>query len=209
MPASRTISPGGRPTAQRASEISDRILAAAGQAFARAGGRLSLDDVATEAEVSKQAIYRRYSGKSDLIKAVIEHALNAILVSKGEPVPSAPLDAVRHWAWRLFVNNSAANSGAISRHLQGMMMENDEIRHAVENWEKRLLEPIESALRTLGTTHDLGDIDPGDAGRTLYDLMVTGSRRVSDSCQNRLITDADRRARFEPRWRTFVAMLGV
>lgn len=208
MPPSRVKSSGGRPTAGRVREISDRILAETGKAFARSGGRLSLDDIASDAQISKQAIYRRYSGKSALIKAVIDHALDAILVSEDRPVPADPVAALRHWAWRLFVNNSASNSADFSRHLQGMMMESDEIRAAVDNWESQLLRRMEAALRALPGA-DAHRYDPPTAAMLLYDIIVTGSRRVSDACHDRPVTDADRLQYFEPRWQMFGAMLGL
>jgi AcrR family transcriptional regulator len=203
------MSTGGRPTAKRASEIGDRILTATIQAFAKVGGRLSLDDIAADAQVSKQAIYRRYSGKSELIRAVIDRALDGILVSQDTPIPTDPRAALRHWAWRLFVNNSSPSSADFSRHLLGMTMESIEVREAVANWETRLLEPIAAALATLGAGHDLAGYAPEEAGRLLYDLVITGARRVSDSWRDGPVSDAERRRQFERRWTTFADMLGL
>jgi AcrR family transcriptional regulator len=59
----------------RRAERRDQILAAATQAFARAGfAATSLDDIATAAGVSRAILYRHFDSKTDLYRAVLDRA---------------------------------------------------------------------------------------------------------------------------------------
>ncbi|WP_150496760.1 TetR/AcrR family transcriptional regulator [Roseibium aquae] len=61
--------------------LTDRLLTLALNRIAHAGlERLNLDRLAREAGTSKQAIYRRYASKSDLGRAAVEAALNALAI---------------------------------------------------------------------------------------------------------------------------------
>jgi AcrR family transcriptional regulator len=59
----------------RRAERREQILAAATQAFARAGfAATSLDDIATAAGISRAILYRHFDSKSDLYRAVLDRA---------------------------------------------------------------------------------------------------------------------------------------
>jgi AcrR family transcriptional regulator len=56
-------------------ERREQILAAATQSFARAGyAATSLDDVATEAGISRVILYRHFDSKADMYRAVLDRA---------------------------------------------------------------------------------------------------------------------------------------
>ncbi len=62
----------GRPTADEAALIGDRIVEAAWQVLLEAGpDQFAIDRVATAARASKQTIYARFAGKRDLLHAVL------------------------------------------------------------------------------------------------------------------------------------------
>lgn len=63
----------GRPRAQDAAQVAERIVAAAWQVLLAVGPELlTLDKVAAQARASKQTIYARYDGKPALLLAVLE-----------------------------------------------------------------------------------------------------------------------------------------
>lgn len=68
------------PRAQRR----DQILAAATRAFARRGyPATSLDDIATEAGVSRVILYRHFESKTDLYRAVLDRARTRLAATVG------------------------------------------------------------------------------------------------------------------------------
>jgi AcrR family transcriptional regulator len=69
----------------RRAERRDQILAAATRAFARAGfAGTGLDDVAAEAGISRVILYRHFDSKSDLYRAVLDHACSRLAAAVGE-----------------------------------------------------------------------------------------------------------------------------
>ena len=62
-----------------------QILAAATQAFARSGfAATSLDDIATEAGISRVILYRHFDSKSDLYRAVLDRVCARLVATVGE-----------------------------------------------------------------------------------------------------------------------------
>jgi len=69
----------------RRAERRDQILAAATRAFARSGfAATSLDDVAAEAGISRVILYRHFESKTDLYRAVLDHACSRLAATVGE-----------------------------------------------------------------------------------------------------------------------------
>jgi AcrR family transcriptional regulator len=69
----------------RRAERRDQILAAATRAFARAGfAATGLDDIAAEAGVSRVILYRHFDSKTDLYRAVLDHACSRLAATVGE-----------------------------------------------------------------------------------------------------------------------------
>lgn len=68
----------------RRAERHDQILAAATRAFARSGfAATGLDDVAAEAGVSRVILYRHFESKTDLYRAVLDHACARLIAAVG------------------------------------------------------------------------------------------------------------------------------
>ncbi len=82
-PARSTPAPPGR-RLQRG-ERRQQILAAATRAFARGGfGATSMDDVISEAGISRVILYRHFESKSDLYRAVLDRARTRLTEACGE-----------------------------------------------------------------------------------------------------------------------------
>jgi AcrR family transcriptional regulator len=89
----------GRPRLRRA-ERREQILAAATRAFARSGyAATSLDEIAAEAGISRVILYRHFDSKTDLYRAVLDHACLRLAEAVGEDdYTAASLDALLHAA---------------------------------------------------------------------------------------------------------------
>jgi AcrR family transcriptional regulator len=92
MPTTRP--PANQPAAQPAAPTSGRrlrraarreqLLAAATQAFARAGfAATGLDDIAEAAGISRVLLYRHFESKSDLYRAVLDRAIARLTTAVG------------------------------------------------------------------------------------------------------------------------------
>jgi AcrR family transcriptional regulator len=83
-PESAVIAPPGLGTRLRRTARREQILAAATRAFARNGfAATSLDDVATEARISKVLLYRHFVSKADLYLAVLDRACARLVAAVG------------------------------------------------------------------------------------------------------------------------------
>jgi AcrR family transcriptional regulator len=80
----------------RRPERREQILAAATRAFARAGfAATSLDDVAAEAGISRDNLYRHFESKADLYRAVLRRAQDRLGAATGAPdFTDSSLDAL-------------------------------------------------------------------------------------------------------------------
>ena len=67
------------PRSPRAERTRQRILDAAGQCFASAGGyaKATVEEVASRAGVSKTLVYQHFRSKEEILEAVLERTLNA------------------------------------------------------------------------------------------------------------------------------------
>jgi AcrR family transcriptional regulator len=68
----------------RRAERREQLLAAATQAFARAGfAATSLDDIAAAAGISRVLLYRHFDSKTDLYRAVLDRAIGRLTAAVG------------------------------------------------------------------------------------------------------------------------------
>src|SRR5215469_7680264 len=80
----------------RRPERREQILVAATRAFAEAGfAATSLDDVAAEADISRDILYRHFDSKAELYQAVLRRACDRLAAATGSPdFTDASLDAL-------------------------------------------------------------------------------------------------------------------
>ena len=85
----------GRPAAGQAELITKRVVEAAWQVLLETGPeQLSLDRVAAEAHASKQTIYARFSGKRELLRAVLAERVGLIYGELRLAAAAGELEAV-------------------------------------------------------------------------------------------------------------------
>jgi AcrR family transcriptional regulator len=83
QPAAKAVAPTPVRRLRRA-ERREQLLAAATQAFARAGfAATSLDDIAAAAGISRVLLYRHFESKTDLYRAVLDRAIGRLTGAVG------------------------------------------------------------------------------------------------------------------------------
>lgn len=107
----------GRPATRDAALIAGRIVDAAWQVLLEAGPeRFSLDQVASAAHASKQTIYARFSGKLDLLKAVLAARTGLIFAEFAEAAETGDAEAViAELTRRSATSLSAPEAGTLDR----------------------------------------------------------------------------------------------
>lgn len=127
----------GRPSVAQANAISDAIVEATLNAFASSGFDFSVESVAGSAKISKQAIYRRWPSKVDLIIHAVERVLDDVLTGLEDDLPTDEFACLREIAWRLCKPDQGirARSIIILRH---QMLTNEELRRRFLRWNERI-----------------------------------------------------------------------
>ncbi|WP_143261841.1 TetR/AcrR family transcriptional regulator [Allokutzneria sp. NRRL B-24872] len=88
----------GKPRLPRA-QRREQILAAATKAFSRNGfAATSLDEIATEAEVSRMILYRHFESKGDLFRAALDRALDRMTAATDVEVGARSVRELVRWA---------------------------------------------------------------------------------------------------------------
>jgi AcrR family transcriptional regulator len=89
-----------RPKRADARRNFDALLSAARQAFAEAGARASLEDIARRAGVSIATLYRNFPTRADLVEEVHLDEVEALCRSAGELDDLEPWEALSTWLRR-------------------------------------------------------------------------------------------------------------
>jgi len=140
-------------------ESRDELLAAALQVFARRGYRQAgVDEIAAAAGYSKGALYWHFSGKEDLLAALLEERVDAPMRDMVALLESAPPDrdmseeATREFARRLSTERDAV---LLEREYWSLAIRDPELRarYAERQAELRgaLARALEARARHLGT----------------------------------------------------------
>jgi AcrR family transcriptional regulator len=137
----------------------DELLTAALRVFARRGYRqASVDDIAAAAGYSKGALYWHFSGKEDLLLALLEERIDAptreivALLESAPPERDMSLEAGREFARRLGTQRDAV---LLEREYWSLAIRDPELRalYAERQMELRgaLARALEARARHLGT----------------------------------------------------------
>ena len=190
---------GGRPTTERAAEIAGTVMAATIQAFAGSGSDFSMDEVAKMAGVSKQAIYRRWTSKFDLLADAVTFGLEQMNREGDEIVASNPLDALRQVSWQrmsgdpqlgtrlsFFLIAESFRNEAIKKHL-------NDLRPKILGVFIRRLEELERVgLRAEGDIVSQAEILNDLLNAATHSLVIRGTTGAADMARE-----------FEIRWQAF------
>jgi AcrR family transcriptional regulator len=147
----------------RGREGRDELLAAALRLFARRGYRQAgVDEIAAEAGYSKGAIYWYFSGKEDLLQALLEERVDApmremvALLESAPPERDMSVEASREFARRLSRQRDAV---LLEREYWSLAIRDPELRARYAERQKELRSALASALearsRHLGMPEEL------------------------------------------------------
>ena len=137
----------------------DELLAAALRVFARRGYReAGVDEIAAEAGYSKGALYWHFSGKDELLMALLEERIDAptremvALLESAPPERDMSVEAGREFARRLSTQRDAV---LLEREYWSLAIRDPELRARYAEREARLrralADAIEARARHLGT----------------------------------------------------------
>lgn len=167
MPADTTRTVGtrvdGRTRAARARgrEPREELLTAALQVFARRGYRdARVDEIAEEAGYSKGALYWHFSGKEELLTALLEERIDAPVRDRVALLASAPperdmsVEATRAFAQQL---SEARDVLLLEREYGSLALRDSELRARYAERQTELRSPLAAAMearaRHLGTSN--------------------------------------------------------
>lgn len=139
---------GGRPSRQRAAEISDAIVTATVEAFADHGMDFSMEQMAAAAGISKQAVYRRWPGKTDLLIHAIDRTIERLVARAADRLPSDPAAALREMAWRVF-DSDEAQANRIGIFLQAEALRDGGLQRHMLDWREALVQLLSARTRVL------------------------------------------------------------
>lgn len=197
--AKTTKSLGGRPTAERAAEIAGIVLDATIMAFVEHGSDFSMDQVAKLAGVSKQAIYRRWMSKFDLLVDAISNGLARMTEERDQIAIDNPLDALRQVSWERLSGDLYMGS-RLGTFLQAEGFRNETIREHLVKWRAKLLGVYVRRLEDLERIGMRAEGDIEAQAAMLDDLLSTATTNL---VLLGTLSEGDRSREFEQRWQAF------
>lgn len=194
--------PTGRPTSGRAAQIADDVVQATLYEFSQRGANFSMDEVAKRAAVSKQAIYRRWSSKLELlVYAVDQSLLDFVAETDGDRHPEA-LDALEAFAWKIF--NTDASTHRLSIFLQVEALHVQALRVAMLKWREQMNSAIIVHLDTLADLGHLAEADKALYANMLMDILSGASTKLAMIGE---MNPEQRREYFGHLWHAFRRMI--
>lgn len=193
--------PTGRPSVERAAEMSDAFIDATISLFGQHGMAFSMDQVAAVAGISKQAIYRRWPSKLDLLIHAIEWTIERANPALPAVLPEEPLAALRELAWRLF-DDGWNNRYRVSVFIQVEALRNERLLERVGVWRAQHVAAIaEQVSAVIGK--DKKTPTAIDLAQMLMDLIDSANELIA----LKILPSTQSREIFEQRWAAFMAIL--
>jgi AcrR family transcriptional regulator len=172
----------------------ERILAMAKEAFTKSGANASLDDIAKRAGVGPGTLYRHFSSREELLKAVYNDVVEKMAKAGqdfAETLP--PVEALRAWMM-LFVDFIAEKQ--IIAPVLNALVENPQklieasygkiwgtvralVKRAIKSGDIRKdLDAIDLLRALVGVAHIATTPDWQQSARRLVDILILGSRPI-------------------------------
>src|SRR5580704_3468667 len=192
--AAKGSQPAGRKPRADAQRNRDRILEVAKEAFTRSGAETSLDDIARDAGVGPETLYRHFPTREALLEAVyrseVEKLAAAARTFAGE---MSPIEALRAWML-LFVDHIAAKQiiapalnsvgGGASKLYEGsrgliQAAMSALVKRAIKSGDIRKdLDPFDLLRALIGSSYTASAPGWQQSARRLVDILIAGSRPV-------------------------------
>lgn len=195
MPAKTRIkSPSRKPRAD-ALRNRTRILEIAKAAFTRFGANVSLDDVARQARIGAGTLYRHFPTRDALLEAVYRTEVEKLAAAEHEFASCMPpAQALRAWML-LFVDYIATKqliAPALNNIVGGPSKLFNQIKGAIDRLVNRAIEsgdirsdldPVDLLRALIGVSNVASAPDWAQSARRLVDILILGSRPVTESAQ--------------------------
>jgi len=194
---------GGRPSKARVAEINETVIIEALKAYLELGIDFHVQDVATAAGVSKQAIYRRWPKKVDLLIDALEKGMEIFLSGFTVDLPEAPIDILRELMSRLFTGDRIMNTRIALNMYEHSLVE-PKFSSNFEEWRRRSIEPVVQAVTRLHQACGLPPETAPDKAQTLVDMFHGIGLRAA---LTRDMSEVDRAATFDRSWELARKML--
>ena len=154
----------------------ERLVASAFKLIERTGNlEPKVSDILAEAGLSNQAFYRHFSGKHELLVAVLDEGIRGLAeyLARRMAACETPLDAVREWIRGMAIQAQDPTGAQASRPFalaRGRLSEAfpAEVREA----QSTATAPLEHALEQAARSGELPGVDPARDAETLYHLMM-------------------------------------
>lgn len=197
----RPAAPGGRPSLERAAAISAAIVEATIDVFAEHGGDFSMDQVAAAAGISKQAIYRRWPGKIELLLHALDVRFAESSAQAAANLPAEPMAALREFAWRMF-DTDKTRGHRIGIFMLAETLRNPRVAAAVTEMHARTSDIFRPHIAAV-----LGERAEAERCVELAGVL----QELLSGAAMRLVwarsSAASRRAQFDRRWALFARLL--
>ncbi len=171
----------GRPLRADAQRNRDRLLTAAGDAFASQGVDTSLEDIARKARVGIGTLYRHFPTRDALIEAVYRRGLEEICDLAPQLLRrTAPDDALATWMQR-FVGYAATKRGMAAALKSAVGTDSELFAYA----HKRVNDAISSLLTAAADSGAIrADVNPQDLMRAMSGIcMAVGEASLQDQAR--------------------------
>ena len=198
----------GRPDQQASEDIVRHILDTATRLFIEQGyAATSIEQIAAAAGSGKQTIYRRFTSKEGLFKAVIDLRCRELvtLAETAELATSDPLAALKEICWRLLEN--MLNPEGLDMHRM-LIAETRRFPDLGDYASTTAGQFFEGAMtRLVRTAVDRGQLRANDPAALVHVLMgvITGWPLLKSLINQQVLeSEAERRAFFDLAWGVFL-----
>ena len=202
----------GRPTVEEAVELKQRVLDETFKALCINGAeRLSMDQLARLAGVTKRTIYRQFGNKAGLVSAVVNRELDHMQKSTLEAadVEIQPLDALQHFARYILRHFTSDETLAFSNYLAFEAATDPEIRPRHREWHERVVDHCNALVELAQAKGSLAPAPPTAISLLLLDLICgLRNRQRLGLSDDELFGMKDAEAFFQSRWSAFLTLAG-
>lgn len=191
MAKKNSKSPARKPRAD-AQRNRERILEVAKKAFTRAGGEVSLDDIAKRTGVGPGTLYRHFPTRGALLEAVYRTEVEKLALAHHEYARTLPpVEALRAWMFH-FVDyiatkqliapalNSLITDTSVLYESSGAQIKgamNALVQRAIKSGDIRPdLDPIDYLRALVGVSNAASAPNWPQSAKRLVDILIAGSR---------------------------------
>ncbi|WP_428970480.1 TetR/AcrR family transcriptional regulator [Sphingomonas sp. Xoc002] len=123
----------GRPSLERAAEIGNLVVEAAITAFVEQGLDISIEQIAQSVGVSKQAIYRRWSSKIQLLMDVMDRVMARVHSNLTQDLPDDAFLALKELSRRMCEPDGGVRERSMTI-LMAEALEDITVHHWLGSW---------------------------------------------------------------------------